>query len=42
MQETQRIHWKPGQLKFSIKILSLSPNELTVVKWKKGFIILQK
>ena len=31
MQETQLIHWKPNQLQFCIKIVFLSPNELTVV-----------
>ena len=32
MQETQLIHWKPNQLKFSIEIVFLSPDKLTVVK----------
>jgi len=35
MQETELIHWKPNQLKFCIKIVSLSRDELTVVKKKK-------
>ena len=35
MQETQVIHWKPNQLKFCIKIVFLSPDELTLVKQKK-------
>ena len=32
MQETQVIRWKLNQLKFCIKIVFLSPDELTVVK----------
>ena len=35
MQETQLIHWKLNQLKFSIKIVFLSPDELTMVQYKK-------
>ena len=35
MQETQVIHWKRNQLKFCIKIVFLSPDELTLVKQKK-------
>ena len=31
-QETQLVNWKPNQLNFSIKIVFLSPDELTVVK----------
>ena len=28
----QLIHWQPNQLKFCIKIVFLSPDQLTVVK----------
>lgn len=36
------IHWTPNQLRFCLKEVLLSPDEFTMVKWKKSYLLFYK